>query len=143
MGKGYTELFFLDEVTALAAGHRPCFYCRRAEAKAFALAFADGGSAPGADAMDAVLHLERLDGTAKRVHGAVADELPDGSVILLDGAPHALREGAALPWGPGGWGGRRARPRGGIALLTPPSVVTALRNGFSPRWHESAEDLAR
>jgi hypothetical protein len=139
MGKGYTELFFLDEVTALAAGHRPCFYCRRREARAFARAFAeDDGSLPGADDMDAVLHAERLDGSAKRVHRAVADELPDGSVVLLDGTPHALREDAALPWSPGGWVGRRARPRGCVALLTPLSVVTALRNGFSPRWHESA-----
>src|SRR4249919_1138675 len=71
-GKGYTELFFLDEPTALAAGHRPCFECRRHDAQAFAAAFGRGSgeAAPRAAAIDAVLHAERLDGRAKRRHRA-------------------------------------------------------------------------
>src|SRR5437763_16019180 len=69
-GRGYTELFFLDEVTALAAGHRPCFECRRADAKAFAekWAVANGGAIPHAPEMDLVLQSERLDGRAARTH---------------------------------------------------------------------------
>ena len=81
-GRGYTELFFLDEPTALAAGHRPCFECRRADARAFAAAFARG-PAVSADEIDRVLHAERLDGRAKRAHRRALDGLPDGSVLTL------------------------------------------------------------
>ncbi len=85
MGEGYTELFFLDEVTALAAGHRPCFYCRHAEATSFARAFPGGPSPPGADEMDRLLHAERLEGMAKRIHRGAAAGLPDGSAA--EGTP--------------------------------------------------------
>ena len=68
-GDSYTELFFLDEVTALAAGHRPCFECRRADALAFTDAWARTcGHHPRAAEMDATLHAERLDGRAKKTH---------------------------------------------------------------------------
>ena len=76
-GRGYTELFFLDEPTALAAGHRPCFECRRRDALAFAAAVAVGSglaSAPRAAEIDAVLHRERLEGRLKRTHQLAADE---------------------------------------------------------------------
>src|SRR6186713_2001509 len=79
-GRYYTELFFLDEVTALAAGHRPCFECRRAEAVAFAAAFAkeQGLSSPlRAPEMDRILHAERLDGHDKRLHQRTIVDLPD------------------------------------------------------------------
>src|SRR6185369_7421574 len=85
-GRYYTELFFLDEVTALAAGHRPCFECRRADALAFAEAFGKPGHRPSAPDMDVVLHAERLDGRQKRVHRRLLDELPDGAMITLTGA---------------------------------------------------------
>jgi hypothetical protein len=138
MGEGYTELFFLEEVTALAAGHRPCFYCRHAEATSFARAFPGGPSRPGADEMDRLLHAERLEGSAKRVHRADAAGLPDGAVVLLEGTPNALKGQAALRWSPVGWTRAGPRPHGDVAMLTPPSIVAALRNGFRPRWHESA-----
>jgi hypothetical protein len=138
MSEGYTELFFLDEVTALAAGHRPCFYCRHAEATSFARAFVGGPNPPGADEMDRALHAERLDGTRKRIHRADAAGLPDGAVVLVEGKPHALKGGAALRWSPAGWGPAKSRPGGEVSMLTPPSIVSALRQGFRPRWHPSA-----
>src|ERR1700761_3807879 len=92
-GRYYTELFFLDEVTALAAGHRPCFECRRKEAEAFAAA---GQRAvqplrpPRADEMDLVLHGERLEGRAKRLHRRNIDGLPDGTFVVLEEAAWAV-----------------------------------------------------
>ena len=88
-GRSWTELFFLDEAVALAAGHRPCFFCRRADAQAFQVAWgkAKGGQAPLAPEIDAVLHQERLDRGRKRVH-AISDpvaELPDGAVVVAAG----------------------------------------------------------
>jgi hypothetical protein len=146
MGEGYTELFFLDEVTALAAGHRPCFFCRRQEAKAFALAFAAGRSSAtpaDADAMDGALHAERLAGSAKRHHAMAFGELPDGAVIARGKAAFALRGSALLRWSPGGWHHAGARPPSGLAdVLTPPAILRALAAGYRPRWHPSAEVVA-
>src|ERR1700734_3497480 len=88
-GKGYTELFFLDEPTALAAGHRPCFECRRKDAQAFAERWGKArrlGARPYADAMDVVLQGERLDGRAKRMHRRNIDTLPDAAFVAVDGA---------------------------------------------------------
>src|SRR5882724_2143825 len=92
-GRGYTDLFFLDEVTALAAGHRPCFECRRADAKAFAEKWAEakGIRVPRAPDMDVVLQSERLDGRLKRMHDMRSDDLPDGAVVALDGVAFAAR----------------------------------------------------
>jgi hypothetical protein len=93
-GDGYTELFFLDEATALAAGHRPCFECRRGEAKAFAefwrRAFGLSARLRAAD-MDRVLHAERLDGRNKRLHRSRIDDLPDGALVALEEGAFALR----------------------------------------------------
>jgi hypothetical protein len=141
-GRYYTELFFLDEVTALAAGHRPCFECRRAEAQAFAQAFASATklrAIPRAPEMDVVLHAERLDGKAKRIHRLDVTSLPDGAVILRDGVPFAVRGKQLLRWTPSGYSERLPRPRSGkVDVLTPPSILGALRAGFTPRWHPSA-----
>jgi hypothetical protein len=144
-GKGYTELFFLDEPTALAASHRPCFECRRHDALAFAAAFGRGSgeAAPRAAAIDAVLHAERLDGRDKRRHRAAVDGLPDGACLTLADEPasvFAVRCAWLLRWTPAGYAERRPRPRGGIAdVLTPPVVVAALAAGYRPHWHPSAE----
>lgn len=132
----YTELFFLDEVTAFAAGHRPCFECRRKDAQAFAAAF------PGthrAGAMDDVLHGERLDGKAKRLHRRAVDSLPDGAMISLDGEAYAVRGNRLLRWTPAGYAGSRVRARGAQAdVLTTPSILAVLAKGYAPLWHPSA-----
>jgi hypothetical protein len=140
-GRYYTELFFLDEVTALAAGHRPCFECRRTEAEAFRAAWteAHGGKRPSAPEMDVVLHRERLDGHAKRLHALPAKDLPDGAMVALDGAAFAVRGDELLHWTPLGYGERRERPRKGkLDVLTPPAILAALKNGYRPHWHETS-----
>src|SRR6185369_11671575 len=90
-GDSYTELFLLDEVTAFAAGHRPCFECRRKDAERFATLFLGKPKRTSAPAMDVVLHAERLDGKAKRVCRQKIDSLPDGAMIALDGEAFAVR----------------------------------------------------
>jgi hypothetical protein len=142
-GAGYTELFFLDEPTALAAGHRPCYECRRRDALAFAECWqqASGLKArPRAAAMDERLHRERLDGRNKRRHALPVDDLPDGAFVSLDNAAFALRGDALLRWIPGGYSDRRTRPRSGtVDVLTPPAILAVLGAGYRPQWHPSAE----
>ena len=101
-GDCYSELFFLDEVTALAAGHRPCFECRRKEAERFAGLFSGKPKRASAPAMDKALHAERLDGKAKRMHRRKADALPDGAMITLGGNPFAVRGKAFVALDAGG-----------------------------------------
>ncbi|HEV2628368.1 MAG TPA: hypothetical protein VGV41_06965 [Pseudolabrys sp.] len=138
-GRFYTELFFLDEVTAFAAGHRPCFECRRRDAEDFARLFADSSARASAGAMDDVLNCERLNGKAKRLHRAAIDRLPDGGMIAVGGEAFALRGVTMLPWTPEGYGAPRPRPRGiDVDVLTPPSILAVLRRGYAPRWHVSA-----
>jgi hypothetical protein len=134
---GYTELFFLDEPTALAAGHRPCFECRRADARAFAAAWADAKSLnapPRAPEMDKVLHAERL---APRRRARIAD-LPEGAFVTMpeDDTAYALYRGTLWRWSPSGYAAAHLARRGAeVAVLTPPSIVAALAAGFRPRWH--------
>lgn len=138
-GDGYTELFFLDEVTGLAAGHRPCFECRRQEATRFAHLFSGKKQRASAPAMDAKLDAERLDGKAKRTHAQALDDLPDGAMIVLAGEPHAVRGQSLLRWSPSGYGRPQPRPRGiDVDVLTPPSILAVLARGYAPRWHPSA-----
>jgi hypothetical protein len=138
-GAGYTELFFLDEVTALAAGHRPCFECRREDALAFAKCWAGRRPRPFAPEMDWVLHVERLDGRRKRAHHLPIDALPDGAMIAREGHAFALRSGRLLRWTPEGYSQTLPRPRADDAeVLTPPSILAALRAGYRPHWHQSA-----
>jgi hypothetical protein len=145
-GRFYTELFFLDEPTALAAGHRPCFECRRQEADTFAEFWRIAHRLrrrPRAAEMDQVLHRERLQGRAKRRHRRSIDGLPDGVVVALDGTAFALRGDALLRWTPQGYDGRMPRPRRVIVeVLTPPAIVAVLSAGYRPRWHASAKDSA-
>lgn len=136
-GAGYTELFFLDEVTAFAAGHRPCFECRRSNAIAFAESWRR--PRPSAPQMDAVLHAQRLEGRSKRLHRLPLDDLPDGAMIALDDKAAAIRDDALLPWSPSGYLAPLARPRGVMGdALTPPAILAVLRAGYVPRWHPSA-----
>ena len=138
-GRYYTELFFLDEVTAFAAGHRPCFECRRKDAEHFAALFSGKGRRARAPSMDAVLHAERLDGTAKRLHRRKLDALPDGAMIARGGEAFAVRGDTLLRWTPKGYAKPGARPRGiAVDVLTPPSFLAVLRRGYRPLWHGSA-----
>lgn len=129
MGQGYTSLFFLDEVTALSAGHRPCFFCRRAAARDFL-----GGEPAGQ--FDRRVHAERI---APRPAIDLRD-LPNGAMVELDGAAFAVRDRHLLRWSFAGYTGmtdRIATMRG--RLLTPPSITAILRARYQPRWHESAQ----
>lgn len=137
-GRSWTELFFLDEATALAAGHRPCFFCRRAAAKAFQAAWAagNGGGAPTAPEIDAVLHRERLQRRVKRVHpmpGPIGD-LPDGTMIATGGDAVMIAAGRPFLWSAKGYrpASRLSDVRG---LLTPPAIMRALGNGYRPVLH--------
>jgi hypothetical protein len=143
-GRYYTELFFLDEVTAFAAGHRPCFECRRKDAEAFAKLFSGKKKRVAASAMDEILHAERLDGKAKRLHHRKIDTLPDGAMVAHNGQAFAVRGKKLLPWTPAGYGPPVARPRGmTVDVLTPPSILAVLSAGYTPLWHESASFRGR
>jgi hypothetical protein len=138
-GRYYTELFFLDEVTAFAAGHRPCFECRRQDAERFAVLFSGKKQRASADAMDRVLHAERLNGKAKRTHRRNLDSLPDGAMVALDGGAFAVRNKHLLPWTPSGYSASKPRPRNlEVDVLTPPSILSVLGRGYAPLWHPSA-----
>lgn len=137
MGRGYTSLFFLDEVTALSAGHRPCFYCRRKEAQLF-LSLA---TAPlMADEADRIVDKERR-GPKPEVE---VESLPDGAMIDAGEGPLAVRGDQLLSWSFEGYGG--ARPRRSVMkarLLTPKLYVGILARGFRPRWHKSAQSVGK
>jgi len=142
-GRYYTELFFLDEPTALSAGHRPCFECRRKEAEEFAERWRQAFKLrlrPHAPKMDERLHAERLDGRAKRLHRRKLDDLPDGAFVALEEGAFAVRGNSLLRWTPQGYDARKRRPRGvTVDVLTPPAVLGVLKAGYAPRWHSSAE----
>lgn len=132
-GNGYTELFFRDEATALSAGHRPCFECRRQDAVRFARAFAAPGPPLSAAAMDAILHRERLADREKRTFRADIANLPDGAFIRDFGVPKLLWAGALYPWRFSGYGpAETAEPQQTFEVLTPPSIIAALREGYRP-----------
>jgi hypothetical protein len=142
MGAGsWTELFFLDEATGLAAGHRPCFLCRRAAARAFQAGFPinDQGATPKARDIDRILHAERLNGHHGRLHdlSSPAADFPDGAMILQNGGPHLILQGLARPWSLGGYSDPVA-PLDSARLITPPSTVAVLKAGYRPQIHVSA-----
>jgi hypothetical protein len=119
----YTGLFFLDEATAFAAGHRPCAECRREDYLRFRVIV----GLPTADAIDGRLHAERF-----RHHEAALDELPDGAFVLRDGEPQLVLGGELLCWTPAGYSTRAPRPRGRAVVITPPSLLSVLRSGWNP-----------
>jgi hypothetical protein len=142
MGPGYTQLFFTDEPTALAAGHRPCWFCRRQDALAYAAAVGEGlglAERPTAPELDRLLHAERLDGRRKRLHRLPLASLPDGAMLVRDGAFLAARGKQLLRYSPAGYTAAERRPRrADVDVLTPPTSLAALRAGFAPRWHPTA-----
>ena len=144
-GAGYTELFFLDEVTALAAGHRPCFECRRADALAFQSAFSAGqrgakdGTRLQAPEMDALLHRERLASARPVARHVSLSGLPDGAMVADGATAFALRGGRMLAWSFAGYASATAVDAGAtFDLLTPPCIIAALTQGYRPLWHASA-----
>jgi hypothetical protein len=140
----WTALFFLDEATALAAGHRPCGYCRRADFLAFAEAWRRScgwSRRPLAGEMDTALHAERVSSRsrAKLTRAAVAGDPPDGVMVLHRGQPGLLLAGSVRPWSFGGYGEPvTLAPSTPVELLTPPSTVAAIVRGYRPLLHPSA-----
>lgn len=124
----WTALFFYDEALAFAAGHRPCALCRRDDYLNYCRAI----GISGADAIDAQLHDERVDGRRKRMHAIPWEQLPEGAYVDLDGVPHVVRRDRLVLWSPqSGYGATRKRPRTGLArALTPPTSLRAMRAGY-------------
>ena len=142
----YTELFFLDEATSLAAGHRPCAECRREEYNAFRWAWVAAGlpsrgTLPSAGEIDARLHAERLDPAGgKATHPARLADLPDGVFVVMTGndQPLLLRAGLLWPWTPAGYAPPiHPTDDAPLRLLTPPALVATLVAGYAPGYHPS------
>ncbi|HKA35901.1 MAG TPA: hypothetical protein VKH43_03725 [Thermoanaerobaculia bacterium] len=139
----YSELFFLDEATSLAAGHRPCAECRKSRFKDFRAAWAAGRSdgvdfrPPTAGEMDRVLHSERLlPGGGKRTYQAALSSLPAGVIVEHGGNPHLIRAGKLRPWSFAGYGLAAGLPATTeVTVLTPRSIVRAIAAGFQPQVH--------
>ena len=140
----WSELFFLDEATAFAAGHRPCAYCRRERYNEFKQAWCaanHGGRTLPATAIDARLHAERVaPGGGKRIARARFGDVPDGAFVVLDGAPCLWWRGRLFAWSHTGYTIlRRAMADGTrVGVLTPASIVAMFRTGFRPQVHLSA-----
>jgi len=142
--RSWTELFFLDEATAFAAGHRPCCFCRRDDANRFRAAWQEGNGVTnvGAGDIDAVLHRERLEGARKRLHALPTPlkGLPDGAMVQAGEESFLIAQTRALIWSPAGY---RQAPGAleGAMLLTPPSTLRAFSAGYRPVLHRSVRDL--
>jgi hypothetical protein len=139
--RSWTELFFLDEATAFAAGHRPCFFCRRADANRFRAAWEQGNGVAKilARDIDAVLHRERLDRGRKRLHPLPGplQALPDGAMVQARNGSYLVLQGRASLWSPAGYS-NAPEALDDAMLLTPPSTLRALRAGYRPVLHPSA-----
>ena len=143
--RSWTELFFFDEATALAAGHRPCFQCRRQDADKFRAAWAKGNatSVPTAGDIDIILHKERLQSRRKRLNMLLLtlDELPHGAMIAADGNAYLIMKGKPYRWSADGYEPPETLPFVD-GLLTPPSTLRALKAGYLPLLHPSVMAMA-
>lgn len=145
---GWTELFFLDEATALAAGHRPCFTCRRDAASRFIACYdaANGLSGKDIKRRDSLLHAERRGSARTPPHRLSAIDLPglpDGTMVEAGGVFHVLKGRRGLAWDFDGYAtpiGLGELVRAPVSLVTPRSVVLAMRAGYAPVFHPSAGD---
>lgn len=144
--RSWTELFFLDEAVALAAGHRPCFACRRESADAFRAAWnsAKGTRDVRAPEIDQTLHRERLQNGRKRIHPLKMrlDELPEGAVVARGDDAYTIARGLAFRWTVGTYEPPRKLEKVD-GLLTPPSTLQAMSAGYLPTLHPSAEAAFR
>jgi hypothetical protein len=141
----YTELFFLDEAVALAAGHRPCAECRRGRFNFFREAWvrstdAEGGTVPLADQIDVALHRARINKRREKVgYQAPLDSLPDGCFIHMEGASYLVSGESLLLWSPDGYTKRVRRPNDlTVMVVTPEPMVRCIRQGYRPEIHESS-----
>ena len=145
MGTGtYTELFFLDEATALAAGHRPCRTCRPARYDEFKSAWLAGnpvahGGFVHIKSIDRQLHRERVTRQRRQVRfEAPLGCLPQGVMVLLHSRPHLVCDDHLMPWSDHGYGTSVKRHQGRVTVLTPRSIVAALREGYRPAVHRAS-----
>jgi hypothetical protein len=136
----WTPLFFWDEAVALAAGHRPCALCRRADFDRWLDAWESAfGHRPKVDPMDRLLHTERVEGKRQRRHLMSWSDLPDGVFVAVDEIPALLLRHRLVRWSPDGYEEALKRPaRGDAAILTPPSTVAVLSHGYRPVIHPTA-----
>jgi hypothetical protein len=131
----YTELFFLDEAVAFAAGHRPCAECRRERFRAFQSAWGAGACA---DEMDLALHRARIDRGRKVTYETDLESLPDGAMIAIDGAAYLVWSDALVLWTPQGYARTDPRPAGmRVTVLTPRPAVECFHRGYRPEIHDS------
>ncbi|MFI5157597.1 MAG: hypothetical protein ACHQF4_01960 [Sphingobacteriales bacterium] len=137
----YTELFFLDEASAFAAGHRPCFECRRQDYNRFKAAWLKGNPKFGFNEktsfieIDQILHGERIDQKGNKItHDANIKDLPDGAFILIDGEPYLLTNNCIYHWMPTGYESAQALPESAtVTVLTPKSTLNAFCAGYRPQ----------
>jgi hypothetical protein len=138
--RGWTPLFFLDEAVALAAGHRPCAYCRPVAYGAWKAAWAAAQGAAGHDAMDGALHAARVTRDRQQVrHEAEAGSLPMGAFVLWQGQPHLVTASGLRRFTPTGYAPPVARHETRLTVLTPAPTLSVLRAGYGPALHPSAD----
>ena len=137
--RAWTPLFFLDEAVGLAAGHRPCAYCRPDAYRAFKSAWEEAYGLMGHQQIDRMLHKARVTRSRQQVrHMAHCSDLPDGTFILLDQNPHLLLGALARRYTKHGYSTSAARPNTMVEVLTPAPTVAILRAGFRPKLHSGA-----
>ena len=136
----YTELFFMDEAVACAAGHRPCAECRRPVWNAFQAAWADVHGAMRAAEIDRTLHAARIEGKAQRRDTAMARDFPDGTMVLIEGEVHLVQADRMRRWHPTGYGMVQSIPPGEVTVLTPTPLLAVMRAGWAPELHPTALD---
>jgi hypothetical protein len=144
----YTELFFRDEATALAAGHRPCAECRRERFNAFRDAWmqshkGEGGGIVRAPEMDVELHSARIDAKGYKItYEASLNSLPDGCFVQIGDSGCVVLGGDLIRWSPEGYTEKRRRPDGlNVTVLTPKPIVDCIRQGYAPSIHPSSSAL--
>ena len=137
----YTELFFLDEATAFAAGHRPCFECRRDDANHFKTTWLKGNPDYGFNyktligKIDEIIHQERIDKNGRKItFEATVEDLPDGVFIQIGAEPYLFANKMIRRWTPFGYEQDAPLPASTkVTVLTPRSVVNAFRSGYQPQ----------
>ncbi len=147
----WTPIFFLDDAVVLAAGHRPCALCRRDDYRSYRDAVTRAADSPApllASDLNERLAAERLHrgrglerAADRRTWIAAVDDLPAATVILDDARrPRLLVADRTLMFSFDGWVDPAPRPRHGeVVVLTPPTSVAALANGYVPLLHATAD----